>query len=84
MTFLVVMAIILQIVGILPLVLLLIAGLALLVSILTAWAGFARSRLPLSSLLMIPLYLLWKIPIYLAFIWRPQTEWIRTDREKES
>ena len=84
MTFLAVIAIILQIVGILPLVLLLIAGLALLVSVLTAWAGFARSRLPLSSLLMIPLYLLWKIPIYLAFIWRPQTEWIRTDREKES
>jgi Sec-independent protein secretion pathway component TatC len=37
--------------------------------------------LPAQTLLAIPLYLLWKIPLYLAFLFKPQTEWVRTDRD---
>jgi cellulose synthase/poly-beta-1,6-N-acetylglucosamine synthase-like glycosyltransferase len=66
----------------LPLLLLFLAGLFLILSIVIAWAGFARSWLPLTTLLLTPLYLLWKIPLYFAFLLRPQSEWVRTARDK--
>jgi cellulose synthase/poly-beta-1,6-N-acetylglucosamine synthase-like glycosyltransferase len=56
-------------------------GAMLLVSILLAWLKFGRSILSLSTLLSIPVYVLWKIPIYLKFLVRPQTEWVRTERD---
>jgi cellulose synthase/poly-beta-1,6-N-acetylglucosamine synthase-like glycosyltransferase len=64
-----------------PLQLLGLEGLGLLSSILVAWLRFGRDRLPLQTLLAVPLYLLWKIPLYLAFILRPQTRWVRTERD---
>jgi hypothetical protein len=64
-----------------PLQLLKLEGLGLLSSILVAWLRFGRDRLPLQTLLAVPLYLLWKIPLYLAFILRPQTRWVRTERD---
>lgn len=64
-----------------PLKLLAIEGVALLSSILLAWLQFGRDRLPLQSLLAVPLYLLWKIPLYFAFLLRPQTRWVRTERD---
>ncbi len=64
-----------------PLQLLEVEGLGLLSSILVAWLRFARDRLPLQVLLAVPLYLLWKIPLYFAFLLRPQTRWIRTARD---
>jgi FtsH-binding integral membrane protein len=57
-----------------------IAGLLLLAAIITAWAKFARQDLPLLQLLAVPLYILWKIPLYLTFLFKPQTNWIRTKR----
>jgi cellulose synthase/poly-beta-1,6-N-acetylglucosamine synthase-like glycosyltransferase len=65
----------------LPLLLLAIAGLLLLTAIGAAWAKFCRHTLPLRSLLAIPFYILWKIPLYLTFLIRPQTQWVRTDRD---
>lgn len=56
-------------------------GLLILISIVGAWAKFGRADLPLLTLLSVPLYILWKIPLYLAFLVRPQTEWIRTERD---
>ncbi len=56
-------------------------GLLILVSIFGAWAKFGRAYLPLSTLLAVPFYVLWKIPLYLAFLVRPQTKWIRTERD---
>lgn len=56
-------------------------GILLLVSIVLAWAKFGSSELPILTLLTIPFYVLWKIPIYLAFLIRPQTDWIRTKRD---
>jgi cellulose synthase/poly-beta-1,6-N-acetylglucosamine synthase-like glycosyltransferase len=64
-----------------PLQLLSLEGLGLLSSILVAWLRFGRDRLPLQALLAVPLYLLWKIPLYIAFLFRPQTRWIRTERD---
>ena len=64
-----------------PLVILAVEGLLILLSIFEAWAGFGRTTLPLLALIGIPLYILWKIPLYLAFLAKPQTKWIRTDRD---
>ena len=58
-----------------------IEGLLLLMSILLAWAKFGRKIIPLKSLVSIPLYVLWKIPIYFQFLVKPQQQWIRTERD---
>ena len=44
--------------------------------------GFARKTIPLRELLSVPLYMLWKIPMYLGFVTKPEKKWIRTDRGK--
>lgn len=65
----------------LPIMLLLAAGGMILTAILVAWAKFGRLDLPARTLLVVPLYVLWKIPLYLAFITKPQTKWVRTERD---
>jgi cellulose synthase/poly-beta-1,6-N-acetylglucosamine synthase-like glycosyltransferase len=55
-------------------------GLAALLAIFAVWIKFGREHLPLVSMLAAPLYMLWKIPIYLAFAFRPQRAWVRTER----
>ena len=64
-----------------PAIFLAIQGLLILISIVGAWAKFGRDDLPVLTLLAVPFYLLWKIPLYLAFLVRPQTKWIRTERD---
>ncbi|XGV95862.1 MAG: glycosyltransferase family 2 protein [Leptolyngbya sp. BL-A-14] len=64
-----------------PMYLVALEGLLLLIAITTAWAKFARQTLPLVTLLAVPLYILWKIPLYLAFLNKPQTKWVRTERD---
>jgi cellulose synthase/poly-beta-1,6-N-acetylglucosamine synthase-like glycosyltransferase len=64
-----------------PTVLLAIEGLLLTISIVGAWVKFGRANLPVLTLLAVPLYILWKIPLYFAFLMRPQTKWIRTERD---
>jgi cellulose synthase/poly-beta-1,6-N-acetylglucosamine synthase-like glycosyltransferase len=58
-------------------------GILILISILGAWAKFGR-ELPLLSLLVVPFYILWKLPLYLTFILKPQTKWVRTERDIEA
>ncbi|NJR64170.1 MAG: glycosyltransferase family 2 protein [Leptolyngbyaceae cyanobacterium CRU_2_3] len=65
----------------LPMQILAIEGGLLLAAILAAWAKFGRTDLPVQTLLSIPFYVLWKIPLYFAFWVRPQTKWVRTDRD---
>jgi cellulose synthase/poly-beta-1,6-N-acetylglucosamine synthase-like glycosyltransferase len=65
----------------LPTTLLLVAGGMILTAILAAWIKFGRSDLPARTLLAIPFYVLWKVPLYLAFIIKPQTKWVRTERD---
>ena len=64
-----------------PAILLAAEGLLILVSVVGAWAKFGRAELPFLTLLTVPFYVLWKIPLYLGFLVRPQTKWIRTERD---
>jgi hypothetical protein len=64
-----------------PLVLLLSGGVAALTAALLAWAKFGRTVLPLTALLAAPWYILTKVPIYVAFLLRPQRAWVRTQRD---
>lgn len=52
-------------------------------ALLAAWWRYGRDILPFTSLLRVPLYILWKIPIYLGFFTRNQKHWNRTTREGE-
>ncbi len=64
-----------------PALLLAMEGFLIFISIVGAWAKFGRADLPMLTLLAVPLYVLWKIPLYFAFLVRPQTKWVRTERD---
>lgn len=51
------------------------------IATLLAWARFGRKIIPFATLFMVPLYILWKLPVYLALLFRrSQKTWVRTDR----
>lgn len=54
---------------------------AMISAVMMAWAKFARNDLSLKTLLRVPVYLLWKIPVYLKFVTEPQVEWVRSRRQ---
>jgi len=61
-----------------------VAGVALLcltVGVLAGWWRTARPFIPLRSLLAVPFYVLWKVPIYLGFLLKRQKAWVRTERD---
>ena len=58
-------------------------GLLLFLSIFIAYVKFARKDIPLKSFALIPFYLLWKMPLYFSFLFKPQTKWIRSARGNE-
>lgn len=64
-----------------PSILLAIEGQLIFISIASAWAKFGREDFPVQTLLSVPFYILWKIPLYLAFLIRPQKKWVRTERD---
>ncbi|MBE9144869.1 glycosyltransferase family 2 protein [Planktothrix mougeotii] len=64
-----------------PLQCLALEGTLLLVAILLTWFNFGRSILSLKTLLSIPVYILWKLPMYFGFLKKPQQEWVRTQRD---
>lgn len=66
--------------SVLPAVIL--GGLLLLVLALVfiAWLAGGRAHLSGGALLRIPFYLLWKIPLYLGFLRKPEASWKRTPR----
>ncbi|MGF1461410.1 MAG: glycosyltransferase family 2 protein [Leptolyngbyaceae cyanobacterium] len=57
-----------------------VSGALMFVAIGAAWFRFARREIPLSSLVSFVGYLLWKIPLYLKFLVKPQSDWVRTER----
>jgi cellulose synthase/poly-beta-1,6-N-acetylglucosamine synthase-like glycosyltransferase len=57
------------------------AGGALVLSVFLAWVRHGRLRVPGRVLILAPLYILWKIPVYLAFFFRRQKAWVRTPRD---
>lgn len=64
-----------------PAVILSLEGLLIFISIVSAWAKFGRDDLPVLTLLSVPFYIVWKIPLYFSFLWRRQTKWVRTERD---
>lgn len=53
----------------------------ILCTVLFTWAKHGRSILTPKELLHIPVYIVSKLSIYLAYMIRKQTTWIRTDRK---
>lgn len=64
-----------------PAIVLLMEGLLMFISIVLGWAKFCRRDLPVLTFLAVPFYLLWKIPVYIAFFVQPQYRWLRTERD---
>lgn len=64
-----------------PAIILILEGLLIFISIVGAWARFGRADLPMLTLLAVPFYVLWKIPLYFSFLLRRQTKWVRTERD---
>ncbi|MEG5000852.1 glycosyltransferase family 2 protein [Microcoleus sp. B4-D4] len=64
-----------------PAILLAVQGLLILVSIVGAWGKFGRADISGATLLSVPFYILWKIPLYLGFLLKRQTNWVRTERD---
>jgi cellulose synthase/poly-beta-1,6-N-acetylglucosamine synthase-like glycosyltransferase len=56
---------------------------ATLLATFAAWLHGGRPWLRAGALLRAPLYVLWKLPIYLGFLRRRETEWRRTPRAGE-
>jgi len=48
--------------------------------VVLAWHRHGREQLRAGALARAPLYLLWKLPIYLRLVRGAETRWIRTDR----
>jgi cellulose synthase/poly-beta-1,6-N-acetylglucosamine synthase-like glycosyltransferase len=65
----------------LPAMILGIEGLLIITAVVSAWAKYSRAELPASMLLTIPFYILSKIPLYFAFLFKPQKAWVRTERD---
>jgi cellulose synthase/poly-beta-1,6-N-acetylglucosamine synthase-like glycosyltransferase len=64
-----------------PLLLCLISGALVLAAVLSAWWRFGRHLIPARLLAAVPLYVLWKLPLYLAFFLRGRhRRWDRTRR----
>jgi len=58
------------------------ADLALVVGGVTiGWARYGRKAVPFRYLLLVPLYVIWKIPLYASFLFgRRERQWRRTER----
>jgi len=67
-------------IAVLPFQIQLCADVLLLSTVLLCWGVWGRTVLSFSQLLAIPLYILWKIPLYLKVIIDPQKKWVRTKR----
>jgi cellulose synthase/poly-beta-1,6-N-acetylglucosamine synthase-like glycosyltransferase len=57
-----------------------ITGGMIIVSIAFAWLRHARGLIPGRVLVFAPFYALWKIPLYLSFLFKRQKAWVRTPR----
>jgi cellulose synthase/poly-beta-1,6-N-acetylglucosamine synthase-like glycosyltransferase len=64
-----------------PVILLAIAGVCFAIAVISAWAKFGREEIPAKTLLAVPFYVLWKIPLYFAFLINRQSQWVRTERD---
>lgn len=52
--------------------------------VLLAWIRHGRSQITAGTLARVPLYLLWKLPIYLRLVrGGAETRWVRTERDRD-
>lgn len=51
------------------------------IAIVIAWHGWGRRVISFLTLLMIPFYILPKIPLYLRFLTKRQSTWVKTGRD---
>ncbi|WP_022681759.1 glycosyltransferase family 2 protein [Sphingobium bisphenolivorans] len=51
-------------------------------TLLLVWHRWGRDLLPVSALHQLAVYLFWKMPVSARFLFRRQSEWVRTDRER--
>lgn len=59
------------------------AGVSLLtVAIAIAWLGWGRNTISLFSLLLVPVYVILKIPHYVKFLFKRQKTWNKTERDE--
>jgi len=49
--------------------------------VLLAWLQWGRKIISLADLLRVPYYIFGKIPLYIAYVFKRQKEWIRTKRD---
>jgi len=59
------------------------ATLAFIGSVGLTWSRYGRHLLSTRELLAIPIYAIWKIPVYLAYFMRRHSGWVRTKRDSE-
>lgn len=57
------------------------AGIGLILVLLLTWNRFGKADLPLKDLMAIPGYILSKTSIYLQFLIKPQSSWLKTERD---
>jgi cellulose synthase/poly-beta-1,6-N-acetylglucosamine synthase-like glycosyltransferase len=50
-------------------------------AVILGWGGLCRDVVSAKDLLMAPLYVAWKIPLYLQFLRGRETNWVRTERK---
>jgi cellulose synthase/poly-beta-1,6-N-acetylglucosamine synthase-like glycosyltransferase len=50
-------------------------------AVLIGWSAYGRAYLPLSKLLLTPVYVLKKIGLYVSFLFKRERSWIRTGRD---
>jgi cellulose synthase/poly-beta-1,6-N-acetylglucosamine synthase-like glycosyltransferase len=67
-----------------PAIALLAAAIMAGVATVAAWAVAGRRTLAFGALLQAPLYVLWKLPIYVGYLVSRQAGWNRTRREGET
>jgi cellulose synthase/poly-beta-1,6-N-acetylglucosamine synthase-like glycosyltransferase len=67
-----------------PSILLLVSGGLVLGALFLSWIKYGRKVVRLHSLLLIPWYIAWKLPIYIGLLFHRQRSWVRTERRTES
>ncbi|TVP69579.1 MAG: glycosyltransferase [Leptolyngbya sp. LCM1.Bin17] len=67
--------------GWLPFYLAGLAFLCLVLGLILAWLGYGRTDVNPRELLQIPAYMLTKVPLYSKFMVKPESTWVRTERD---
>jgi len=52
--------------------------------VFAAWVRHGRTWVSAADLLRLPVYLMWKLPIYLRLVGRQQQKWVRAERSGEA